>query len=376
MAHIYVVDDDEQLLRMVGWILERGGHQATLISNPVEAVDRLREGSPDMAILDVMMPGMSGYDLCRQLRLYSETENLPVMILTARSQEADRQEAEESGANDFLSKPVTSQELLKHVDSLLGHEQGAAAESEGNAFVIAVYGLQGGVGRTTLAVNLALSLRAVSHQEVCLIDFTTSGGQAAMHLRLQTQSSWADLLNHHSFEWSAIKELLVTHPSGLKLLPSPALPHPPTRPTGEMTQALLAVMKQHMQFIVVDLPPVLSASVKGTLASSDMGLHVLTPDVVSVQTAVRADRALSLQTLIPKERSYILNHRNTEVPLPKTTIEKGLNARIPFEIRYDKNQTRALSQGVPLATSAVQSPLPVSLRVMAEALYQKVSQSE
>ncbi|MCB0037033.1 MAG: response regulator [Anaerolineales bacterium] len=376
MAHIYVVDDDEQLLRMVGWILERGGHQATLISNPVEAVDRLRDGSPDMAILDVMMPGMSGYDLCRQLRLHPETEHLPVMILTARSQEADKQAAEESGANDFLSKPVTSQELLKHVDNLLGHEEGGTAEIEGNAFIIAVYGLQGGVGRTTLAVNLALSLSAVSNQEVCLVDFSTSGGQTAMHLRLQTQSSWADLLNNHSLDWPAINDLLISHASGLKLLPSPTLPHPPTRPTSDMTQALLALMKQHMQFIVVDLPPVLSASVKGTLASSDMGLHVLTPDVVSVQTAVRADRALSLQTLIPKERSYILNHRNTEVPLPKATIERGLNARIPFEIRYDKNQTRALSQGVPLASSSVQSPLPVSLRVMAEALYQKVSQSE
>lgn len=373
MAHIFVVDDDEQLLRMVGWILERGGHQATLISNPVEALDRLRSGSPDMAILDVMMPGMSGYDLCRQLRVHSETEHLPVMVLTARSQEIDKQTARESGADDFLSKPVTSQELLKHVDDLLSKDSGISVGSSKNSLIIAVYGLQGGVGRTTLAVNLALSLNAVSNAKICLIDFSTSGGQAAMQLRLQGQKSWLDIQKEQPLDWSTVKNLLLEHSSGLQMLAAPTSPPSPSRPSAEITAALLAHLKNNMLFTIVDLPPTLSASVKGTLALADMGLHVLTPDVVSVQTAVRADRALSTLNLLPKERSYILNHRNTEVPLPKATIERGLNARIPFEIRYDKNQTRALSQGVPLASSSVQSPLPVSMRIMAEALYQKVS---
>ena len=372
MAHIFVVDDDEQLLRMVGLMLERGGHKATLISHPSEALERLLAEPPDMAILDVMMPGMSGHDLCRQLRVHDQTENLPVLILTARAQEVDRQVALQSGADDYLSKPVTSQELLRHVDKLLT-EKSTTDKNKPPCFVIAVYGFHGGVGRTTLATNLAIALRETSKQEVCLVDFSVSGGQAAMHLRLTSQAGWADLLTSGTLEWRNIQHTLLTHETGLKLLPAPTVPQPPTQPTTEMTQALLGHLREHMQFVVVDLPPMLSASVKGTLAMSDLGLHVLMPDVIAVQTAVRTDRVVSSMGLTPKERSHILNHREGQSALARAIVERGLNARIPLEIGYDRNQVRALAQGTPLMTSGgTPSPLSASLRVMAEALWQKV----
>lgn len=374
MAEIFVVDDDEQLLRMVGLMLERGGHKATLISNPTEALERFLANPPDLAILDVMMPGMSGHDLCRQLRIHEQTEHLPVLILTARAQEADRQVALQSGADDYVSKPVTSQELLRHVDKLLTEKSGPA-QSKPPCFVIAVYGFHGGVGRTTLAVNLAVALREVSKEEVCLVDFSVSGGQAAMHLRLQSPAGWSDLLTGGPLDWRTIQRNLLTHTTGLRLLAAPPIPQPPTQPTTEMTQALLGHLREHMQFVVVDLPPMLSASVKGTLAMSDLGLHVLMPDVIAVQTAVRTDRVISSMGLTPKERSHILNHREGQSPLPKATVERGLNARIPLEIGYDRNQVRALGQGSPLITSAVHSPLPTSLKAMAEALWQKVTNS-
>ena len=76
MAHIFVVDDDEQLLRMVGLMLERGGHTATLVSNPIEALEMMRDEVPDLAILDVMMPGMNGLELCQELRSNPATENV------------------------------------------------------------------------------------------------------------------------------------------------------------------------------------------------------------------------------------------------------------------------------------------------------------
>ena len=371
MAHIFVVDDDEQLLRMVGLMLERGGHKATLISNPTEALERFLASPPDLAILDVMMPGMSGHDLCRQLRIHDQTENLPVLILTARAQEVDRQVALQSGADDYVSKPVTSQELLRHVDKLLTEKSGSA-KAKPPCFVIAVYGFHGGVGRTTLAVNLAVALREVSKQEVCLVDFSVSGGQAAMHLRLQSQTGWGDLLAGGPLEWRNIQRTLLTHETGLKLFAAPNVPQAPTQPTTEMTQALLGHLREHTQFVVVDLPPMLSASVKGTLAMSDLGLHVLMPDVIAVQTAVRTDRVISSMGLTPKERSHILNHREGQSTLARAIVERGLNARVPLEIGYDRNQVRALAQGAPLITSAVQSPLSTSLRLMAEALWQKV----
>ena len=119
MAHIFVVDDDEQLLRMVGLMLERGGHTATLVSNPIEALEMMRDEVPDLAILDVMMPGMNGLELCQELRSNPATENVPIIVLTARGPIEDKREALEIGADTYLNKPVTSIELLDNVDTLL-----------------------------------------------------------------------------------------------------------------------------------------------------------------------------------------------------------------------------------------------------------------
>jgi twitching motility two-component system response regulator PilH len=68
VAHIFVIDDDEQLLRMVGLMLERGGHTTTLLNNPMEGMERIIADEPDLVVLDVMMPNMNGHDVTRQIR--------------------------------------------------------------------------------------------------------------------------------------------------------------------------------------------------------------------------------------------------------------------------------------------------------------------
>jgi DNA-binding response OmpR family regulator len=102
VANIFVIDDDDQLLRMVGLMLERGGHQATLINNPSQGMEQIKKEKPDLLVLDVMMPGMSGHDVCRQVRASKEIAELPILILTARAQDVDRMAALKSGADDYL----------------------------------------------------------------------------------------------------------------------------------------------------------------------------------------------------------------------------------------------------------------------------------
>ena len=98
MAKVLIVDDDPQLLRMVGMILERGSHQPLLESNPLQAIERIREERPGLVILDVMMPELSGHDLTAQIRADEEIAATPILIVTARSQSVDREAALASGA--------------------------------------------------------------------------------------------------------------------------------------------------------------------------------------------------------------------------------------------------------------------------------------
>ena len=368
MAHIFVVDDDEQLLRMVGLMLERGGHTATLVSNPIEALDMMREDVPDLAILDVMMPGMNGLELCRELRISKNTRNIPIVILTARGPIEDREEALEIGADTYLNKPVTSMELLNNVDGLLAkaaesahlHEQDDEAIDEGESDelelieeqpckMIAMFGLSGGAGRSTLAVNLAVSLQQNDANNVCLIDCTTSGGQAAMHLRLQPRQSWGTLLGNEEFSSADVVDQMIEHNSGLHLLAAPLMPASPDILSISAMKKIFSGVSSQYSHVIFDLPPVLSPMVKFILSKVDTTLHVFRPEVISVQTAVRVERLIQTKGPELSERYFVLNQTNADAQLGRATVERGLNMAVDFHIPFDKAQSKAMVQGVPVA---------------------------
>lgn len=371
MARIYVIDDDEQLLRMVGLMLERGGHAVTLINNPVDGLERIKSTKPDLLVLDVMMPNMSGHDIARQVRGTKGIEDTPILMLTARSQDIDREAALKSGANDYLSKPVTSQELIEHVDSLLTKR--SDKEVPGEHMVIAFFGLRGGVGQSTLAVNLAGALRRLSQQDVCLIDLSPSGGQVAMHLRLQPRATWADLTEEPTIEWETLKVRLTIHASGLRVLAAPIAPQQPDLLSGSAMTTILDVVKANSVFTILDLPNVLNESFVAGLQAADIALHVVAPEMVSVQTATQINRVLPKMGVSFKQKSYILNQVTAEAALPQATVERALNGRIAFNIGYDSNQARALAQGAPLTLSQGKSPLSTVVGRMAEVIWQRMS---
>ena len=367
MAHVFVVDDDDQLLRMVGLMLERGGHSATLISNPLEALELFREEVPDLAILDVMMPGMDGFELCQTLRNIEETKNLPIIILTARGPLQDEEHAFEVGADEYLTKPVTSQELLAHVDMLLKRKvqeteaefaaESSVENSQPDPIIVSMLGLAGGSGKTTCVVNLAASLVNQHEKSVCLIDFTTSGGQAAMHLRIQPRTSWAKLDDFKNLDGEDIETQIVSHDSGIDLLPAPVLPLDPEKVSSDLLNWILTHLKTRYDFILFDLPTYLSPTVIDLIGTSDTILHVVNPDVISVQTAVRAERVLISHEGYMNKRHFVLNHLRSDSQLLKPTVERGLKSEIPLEIGYDPNQARALAQGFPLAMEEIESRL-------------------
>lgn len=118
-ANIMVVEDEEPLGVLLRYNLEAEGYQVEVITRGDEAELRLQENVPDLLILDWMVPAVSGIELCRRLRLRSETERLPVIMLTARGEESDRVRGLSTGADDYLVKPFSTPELLARVKALL-----------------------------------------------------------------------------------------------------------------------------------------------------------------------------------------------------------------------------------------------------------------
>jgi len=116
---VLIVEDEEPLTLLLRYNLEAEGYEVDSVSRGDEAEIRLREQIPDIVLLDWMLPGLSGIELCRRIRVRPETERLPVIMLTARGEEGDRIRGLSTGADDYIVKPFSVPELLARVRALL-----------------------------------------------------------------------------------------------------------------------------------------------------------------------------------------------------------------------------------------------------------------
>ncbi len=119
---IHVVDDDPSILELVRTALELVGHTVTTSSSGADALEAMAAAPPDLAILDMMMPGMDGAELCRRLRQREETRDIGIIILSAKIYDADRQAAMGAGANAYATKPIRIEKLLDVVAQVVTDE--------------------------------------------------------------------------------------------------------------------------------------------------------------------------------------------------------------------------------------------------------------
>jgi len=116
---ILVVDDEKDIVELVAYNLEREGYQIAKAYDGHQALRYIRENQPDLVILDLMLPGISGLEICRLIRKKPETEGLPIIMLTAKSDSVDKIMGLEIGADDYLTKPFNVRELLARVRAVL-----------------------------------------------------------------------------------------------------------------------------------------------------------------------------------------------------------------------------------------------------------------
>ena len=117
---VLVADDDEDIRGLVAYRMEKAGYGVLQARDGEEAITLAIEHRPDLAILDVMMPKADGYEVTRRLRAHDDTKRMPIILLTARAQEADVQRGFDAGADDYIRKPFSPQELRSRVQAILG----------------------------------------------------------------------------------------------------------------------------------------------------------------------------------------------------------------------------------------------------------------
>jgi DNA-binding response OmpR family regulator len=117
---VLLIEDEPNIIEAISFILSRDGWTVHTHTDGVTAMDKIARTPPDLIILDVMLPGRSGYDILRDLRANPATADLPVMMLTARGQTKDRELAERLGVTRFMTKPFSNAEVIENVRALAG----------------------------------------------------------------------------------------------------------------------------------------------------------------------------------------------------------------------------------------------------------------
>ena len=120
MRTLLVADDEDGVRALVRMTLEGESLEILEAADGEQAVAMAREHHPDVVLLDVMMPGRSGFDVCRDLKADPSTAGITIILLTARAQTADREEGQAAGADDYFTKPFSPIALLRKVDDVLG----------------------------------------------------------------------------------------------------------------------------------------------------------------------------------------------------------------------------------------------------------------
>lgn len=119
MAQILIVDDSPTEAHILKGMLEKNGFEIETAENGSEGIERAKELKPDLILMDVVMPGLNGFQATRQLTKNSETADIPVIIVTTKDQETDRVWGLRQGAKDFLTKPVSEKILMEKINAIL-----------------------------------------------------------------------------------------------------------------------------------------------------------------------------------------------------------------------------------------------------------------
>ena len=119
MSSVLIVEDDADIAKLIEHYLQRAGYTVDRVSSGTEVMPRLRQQPADLVILDLMLPGMDGLLVCQAIRADASTAAVPILVLTARGEEADRVTGLELGADDYVTKPFSPKELTARVTALL-----------------------------------------------------------------------------------------------------------------------------------------------------------------------------------------------------------------------------------------------------------------
>jgi pilus assembly protein CpaE len=352
-AKILIVDDDSLNRQIVSRVLTKAGYEMDSAKDGPEALAMIESAIPDLVVLDVMMPGMSGFEVCRQLRQDPKTAPLLVILLTASTAVESRIEGFEAGADDFLAKPFHPAELVAHVQALLRRlPQMTASEpaplTKGKT--VAFFSLRGGVGVSTLSTNVAVALAQLWQYPVALVDLALTCGQSAMMLNQPLRNTWGDLASIplEDVTEDLVTQVLLRHESDVSVLAAPPSCEISELITAPTVDCVLDHLAAKFPYVVIDLPHDFRETTLVGLEKADQIVLVFAPEISSIYAAKRTLDTLALLEYPVDQVTLMLNWTFERRGLARKGIESALRRPVDYLMPYAESMlVEALNLGKP-----------------------------
>ena len=372
-AKVLLVDDDDVLRQMTGTLLARHGFDVLPAESGIKALESLKITHPDIILLDVMMPDMDGFSVCRQIRADPSTSHIPIVMLTALDSVENKVKGFEAGADDYIAKPSEILELVARINALLRRSETTEqpVTSRESAQTISVFSLRGGAGVSTISVNLAAGLASLWGMPVALVDMVATLGQTALFLNQSLHNTWADLckMKVEEIEQDLVLSAMLSHASRVRTLASPARPEQSELLTPEKTARVLDILRDSFPYMVLDLPHDLSERSLVALDRSNIILVIAQPEIASIRAASIALETFDTLHYKDKKIYIILNWTFSRNGLALKDIERLLKSKIDLSLPYAADDfIPALNFGKPPVLENPEGPLGIIFEDIAMAL--------
>jgi CheY-like chemotaxis protein/MinD-like ATPase involved in chromosome partitioning or flagellar assembly len=333
---ILIVDDDRDTLRLVGLLLQRKGYEIIAAERGSQGLEKAFQETPDLILLDVMMPDMDGFEVLRQVRGNPATSGIPVIMFTAKTQVDDKVAGFEAGADDYLTKPTHPSELTARVKALLTRTaqrkstSDAAPDQTGRerGTVVGVLSAKGGLGVTTVATNLAFTFQKNHGGNVVLSDFRPGNGNLSLSLGYKNQISMSKLLTKEAREISIsdVQSALQVFDSGVRVLLSSYMPsESKLMDAADQFSAIVRHLSYLGKYVVLDLGSSLAPSVQKVIDLCSQLIIVTEPVESSItQTKALLDE-LSMQILgLGNIHVVLVNRIRSEAHMSTRSVQDKL----------------------------------------------------
>lgn len=369
---ILVVDDERASQELLRRLLSQEGYEVVSAASGDDGFNKATRQVPDVAVISAVLPGVDGYALCRRLRQTAVTHALPILMLATKGDVADKIAGFEAGADDVLTKPFEPAELLYRLKRYLARPQAPTPrpveEPRARGRIIVCFGSKGGVGKTTIAVNLAVALKQRTSQRVALFDADFFFGDVGIHLNLPTTRTVLDLLDRADrFDSAVADEVLVPHSSGLEALLGPTHPEDADQITPEHMEQVLTFLAHQYDYVVVDTQPSYDDRMLMVLDQADAILVIVTPEVGPLKnTSLLLDLAVKLGLSLSKVH-IVVNRANSNVGIESVEIERALQHQVAYRVvSGGRPVVLSVNRGVPLVVEQPDHPFSQQILKMAD----------